>query len=313
MLASTSLEVEAALAAYSGVKNRVSNSVFILCPYHSEKTPSGRIFLDNGYFTCYGCGHKAPWSSIKEKLGIGDKPSDIYAGKISIPVEYEEVEKLELKELPKGKSWRGFSTSFLSSLGAKLQVYKGKTWVWFPVEVLGIQRGYIRAFIKKPKTNLPSYFNSYGTWSKEYGLFLFDQSVNIMDKAKKKTLVVVEGPRDALRLVRANIPAVALLGATNFTEKKASLLEIAGVTKIISCLDGDSAGIAGTKNIEHILSRGNGLSLEVFSLSGKDSPYWKFKDFDFPKKEAGKEGVELWDPYSMPKAKLNELKQLYLE
>jgi DNA primase len=90
-----------------------------------------------------------------------------------------------------------------------------------PVSVNGRIRGAIRAVIQKTSRTRASYLTSKGKWVKKYGLFPFDYVKDRMiKKYDLRYVVLVEGPRDALRLIKNGIPALAVLGVQNLTKEK---------------------------------------------------------------------------------------------
>jgi len=63
-----------------------------------------------------------------------------------------------------------------------------------------------------------------------------------MDRKDLSTMALVEGPRDALRLLSEGIPACAILGTQSWSEKKSFLLSLAEVGRAIVITDSDRAG-----------------------------------------------------------------------
>lgn len=250
-----------------------SNRVFLLCPWHTEQVPSGTISLDTahpqwlGSFKCWGkCNKTASWNEFAEKTGLKK-----LSGKNKLPktVPSIDLEGIRATLLPSKEEddttrddfdffdlqedkWRGFNKGFLTKVGARLIYHdkSGRFYVWFPVIVNDKEVGYFRAQMKKaPDGEYPSYLNKKGNWVKKYGLFPFDYSIQMMRRKGLHTLVLVEGPRDALRLLRGGIPAVAIMGTNSWTTAKRRLIEMAGVNRIILMLDGDSAGRKATMEI----------------------------------------------------------------
>ena len=311
------------LAQYAGVKKTINSySMFVLCPVHSEKTPSGRIYYspsskNPGFFHCYGCGQKFSFDELAPKLGLKPyawaKPSVQYAHKaVSTLVETAEDNNHELVygELPPSKLWRGISTNLLRDLGAKLCAYpwaKDERMVWLPVYIRKTLRGYIRARLRK-SDDAPSYLNSKGRWSEQYGLFPYDYAVSMMKALGLWTLVLVEGPRDALRLLGMGIPAIAILGTHSWSTQKSRYLELSGANNIVVMMDGDCAGRRAEELVMPHLSKM--FTSTIFSLHDEDSPYWEFVDEDEPTKAAKGKGVQLWDPGNCPKSKISQLRKV---
>lgn len=322
------------LQQYSGPKKVMGSSTFVICPFHSEKTPSARIFMGDdtknpGFLKCYGCGGNGGWDKIAPLLGLKPykkgKPEVEYANFNILPTE-EDVdaapsdnnfvqEKMKFRELPKNKKWRGIKTNLLIELGAKVCQPISKEYgllkprLWLPVHINGELRGYIKARFRK-HPDFPSYINAKGRWSRTHGLFPFDPAIELMRQLDSRTIVLVEGQRDALRLISLGIPAMCILGTQSWSDTKAKLLELAGVRRLILLLDGDCAGKAATEMLKPKVSgMFKVVTLKLWSM--ENSPYIQFKDEEYPTKAAKKADVTLWDPGCMPEWIINRIKRKY--
>lgn len=326
--------VRVQLQQYSGPKREMGSSTFVICPFHSEKTPSARIFVGEdtknpGFLKCYGCGGSGSWDKIAPLLGLKPykkgKPEVEYANLNLLPSEDVDertsddsnfvMEKMTFKDLPKGKKWRGIKTSLLIKMGAKICQIDSKEYgllkprLWLPVHINGELRGYIKARFRKDP-DYPSYINAKGPWSRTHGLFPFDPAIELMRELDSKTVVLVEGQRDALRLIEAGIPAMCILGTQSWSDTKAKLLELAGVRRLILLLDGDCAGREATKLLKpKIETMFKVVALKLWSMEG--SPYVQFKDEEYPSKAAKKADVTLWDPGCMPEWIIKRIKRKY--
>ena len=299
------------LDAYSGAKKKLSDSTFVNCPFHHEKTPSGRIFHGDqtsnpGYFKCYGCGTTATWNNLAPKLGLqgftAPKPKDVYTDELPILLPKTEEQQDEAKgtiiitgDVPRRKRWRTISTNLLTEIGAKLcrMHYKEtnfttEEYLYFPVVVRGKERGFIRARKRKLKGK-PSYLNAPGAWSKHYGLFPLDYAIELMKTTTKNVLVLVEGPRDALRLLSYGIPAVAILGTQSWSDRKTKMLALSGVDTVVLVFDGDAAGKKARKVIRDFVK----LHMAV-------------KHYKFPVRE---DADEQWDPGNCPEEMILDIKR----
>lgn len=315
--------VEDQLRMYSGKKVPGPEATAVLCPFHSERTPSCRIFhgpksYSPGYFVCMGCGAKGKWDIIAPALGLQPfkgGPITALEARMIAPLKEDETQDstdFELKKLPSKRMWRGFETDWLAGVGCKLMVTSwGSKFVWMPVKVGGRTKGYIRARLKKdPEGKKPSYLNKSGTWSKTHGLFPFDYAIEMAGRSR--TIVLVEGPRDALRLLSYGIPAMAILGTNTWSSKKMDLLEVHGIRRIILMLDGDPAGIAATEKIAPGLdSMFKTRVLKLWNMRG--SPYrewWKALEKRDPAEAKARKG-ELWDACSCPDWVLDGIKERF--
>lgn len=268
--------IQQQLQSVPGPKKTSGNSTYILCPYHSEKTPSARVFHDNGYLRCYGCGASKSYNVWSKEYGLtrmgkhnlpvtGEVPkgrflTDLLSSSAATitdtaasldDLEFHDIDSELGKQLGVARKWRSFRSKWLSdTVGAKLvrDENSGRHYVWLPVHVRGKLRGHVLAQLRKPKDKtIPSYLNASGKWSLRYGLFPLDPSIALMQQLGLHTLVVVEGPRDALRLLSLGIPAVSMLGTHSWTDLKSRMLELCGVERVVLMLDGDPAGRNATR------------------------------------------------------------------
>ena len=299
------------------------NYTMIRCPFHSDKNPSGRINHSNlsrspGFYKCYGCGATATWDELAPLIGcqpFHSKPAVRYARNLVIDQEVEEpTEELVTKPLPHGKIWRGIKTNLLIDIGCNLCRVRysdgglSDKYIYMPVRVNDELKGYTKARLhKQPGTT--SYINSAGSWVHKFGLFPFDYSISKLTETR--TIVLVEGQRDALRLLSNGIPALCIMGTQNWSDDKAQLLELNGVERAIIFMDGDDAGIKGAKKVYASLSQF--MPCKVLKLwKMKNSPYLQFKSEENPSKAAKEAGIELWDPFNCPQYIIDRIKEYYI-
>jgi 5S rRNA maturation endonuclease (ribonuclease M5) len=255
------------------------DKAMICCPFHADKTPSAKINLDitapapMGWFNCFGasCKKSAPWNTVASALGLrkfgkSKKSADDYIDPGRFKDELigeddedhdtstagfqQELASMEFFDFSQ-EEWRGVPVSLLRRVGAKL-VYLDRTgdfYVWLPVNINNQLKGYVKATLEKAPSGETSYINAKGGWSREFGLLFYDYALRLMKRKGLDTVVLVEGPRDALRLLRYGIPAMAVLGAINWDDNKRYVLEQSGVSNVILFLDGDDAGLTATKKI----------------------------------------------------------------
>lgn len=322
--------IQGQLEQVPGPKIRNATYTFILCPYHDEKTPSARVFHNNGFLACYGCGAKRSynvWSKQfnLEKMGkdrlpeSGEAPKHQYLDKLlNGDASHEEGKAKELdltfvefrtplaERLGLTKRWRSIRIRLLEDIGAKIAFdnESRRHYVWLPVWARGKLRGYIRAQIKKPvDKKIPSYLNASGTWSKRYGLFPLDYSVALMKEKGLTTLVLVEGPRDALRLLSLGIPAVSILGTQSWSNTKSRVLELSGVESLVLMMDGDTAGRLATRFLR-TGKRTPTSEQEIVPLS----EFFRLRTLRLWKMEVPEDHSESkYDPGNMPEDLLHEI------
>lgn len=101
---------------------------------------------------------------------------------------------------------------------------------------------------------------------------------------KSKTLIIVEGPVDCLRLIQCGIKNVVALFGVNLSDQQSILIESSGAHNIVLMLDKDKAGELGIQEIKKMLYK----SFRVFIP-------------DLPKKDPGEltdkeiEELKLWN------------------
>jgi hypothetical protein len=309
----------------------------IICPFHSERTPSGSINVSPGYapgsFRCFACGYEASWNELAPKINLLPygkvKPQAQHS--LDLMVDRLAQDLLQDKKyvpfkgkrwpLPKNKKWRSISTNLLIQLDGQL-CRRRYDWglakermLYFPVMVNGEQEGYFLARIKKSaNADAPSYLLAKKTttrgWSRTHGLWPFDYAIKMMSTMSSNTVVLVEGQRDALRLLLEGIPAMCIFGTQSWSDSKAKLLEAAGVNRVILMFDGDDAGIQATQKIRLQVSPWFVTKLvKLWNIKG--SPYLKFKNHEHPSKAAKKAEVSLWDPMNCPQWILDNIKSQF--
>lgn len=248
----------------------------IICQWHyvqgkdRESTPSFIVNLQNngkyhaGTGRCFGCGKyikkfEAIIDPSKESLdtSLGEDEDEyvqpLYNESVDAILhdEDEETGHVLPNALPwlRHEDWRTINGQLMYLIGAK-QFYKEefeKIMAYLPCNVNGKEVGHIEANLQKEGKR--NYFNKPGPWVKETGLFPYDFVVKYLKRYKLKTIVPVEGPRDALRCLQFGIPALAILGTQNWSENKAELISNLNVERIISAMDGDKAGILATNAV----------------------------------------------------------------
>lgn len=240
----------------------------IVCPFHDDHDPSLGIRIADptryaplGSITCIsgGCRVKGPWSMLADRLGLQKLPKTVTLEHLK--VDRKTVTRLMGKRVwtmdelvlaiggvqvyrdwPAWQEWRGFDGKFLQELGGQELTYQGKRGFVYrqlllPVRIDGELIGGVRCRLKSKKGQ-PSYLNTAGEWSSERGLFPYDHVAGL----GKKYVILVEGPRDAMRLVRAGVPALCILGAGMFNRKKALLVAALDPDCVFLLGDGDKAG-----------------------------------------------------------------------
>lgn len=257
------------------------HDIAITCPFkaHSNPKPSCMVHLSGhktgvGVFHCWKCDAKGGWNKLAEALGLeyGENyaPQNPFNAKSRAVKQVladaaEDAKQKYHKCMPLGcQPWehgafRGLPEEFLIKAGAQ-RFYDDRTECYrivFPVKnKKGNPLGSVAR--RTDKGTFMPWLNSPGYWARE-ALF----PLHIVERSP--TVVLVEGPFDALRLCYLGIPALSILGAANWTRLKLSTLQGTGCKRIIICMDGDKAGrIAETKIFEDL--KGEDLKRKRFRL-----------------------------------------------
>lgn len=228
---------------------------------HDRETASLTIWRDTGSFHCFGCGlHGRSWNELAALIGAKElHEKDLGEGGLPDPFELlqGQLERSRAKEnarpsLPwdvepwKHGSYRGLSPVFLQKLQAqrwydlKMKCHR----ILWPIYQEGALEGWVARRLDDGKER--KYKNSPGLPAKKI-LFPYDFVRKHFDCS---TVVLVEGPMDALRLNHLRIPAVAIMGTQNWGETNLGLLlNIANdfeferkKQRFVICTDGDAAG-----------------------------------------------------------------------
>lgn len=334
--------IESEISKIPGAKHKMGEKWMVCCPYHNDSSPSATVSTDTaeravpiGWFGCFSCKKSVKWNDLAatlhlQKFGKNENlSSDDYGNPedhresflgsaLGSDDDDEQDEDVDTKRFPDlkdleflddwpFKKWRDVKVKLLTKIGAKLVRHKeyGRHWVWLPVKVDDVLRGYVRATLDKAQNGKSSYLNAKGGWSRKWGLIYYDYSVRLMKKKGLHTMVLCEGPRDSLRFLARGIPAMSVLGALNWGSDKRHLLEEAGVEKVILAFDGDKAGWTACR---HVYSDCKKFFNTKYVSMWTTSPAWDSKRKKFPTdkrikalkleyKEQGKKWIEL-DPFS---------------
>lgn len=269
------------LKSYGGYQKHIGDNVHVLCPFHDEKTPSCSINLAFGKdvrvgtFFCYGCGAKGGWNKFAKATKLepikgwqefeGTTEAAYHNHKAkhktitslnsnSITRLFDEIGGEAIK-WPKSVEWRGYKGSLIRRVNGYCfnDQRKDELQLVLPVYINGRYRGGVRALMEKEEGQT-SYITTKGEWVREYGLLGFDFLLEY-DLFGCNSLVLTEGPRDWLRLIKNKIPALGNLGALMFTDKKAQLLIGLGIKTLYVLPDNDRAGTQMYKLVKEIMSK----------------------------------------------------------
>lgn len=272
-------------------KKLAKNRLMITCPFHDDNTPSCGILIGEdtkyeiGSFHCLGCGTHGNWNKLAQKLGLktigNDVPKSGSAHTEGLKMKMKDLDNSMLSlgssnidefmkemggsaytEWPSTVEWRGFPGWLINNLGAQIATMsRGELFCFFPVVIGKDIQGLVRARIE-PSPGKNNYLTTEGEWIKTKGLFPFSFVRLMLKKMVFKYVILVEGPRDALRLIMNGIPALAILGSQNLSASKMDLLMQLGVELVIALPDNDKAGrsvIDAIKSLHSKTQRGYDL------------------------------------------------------
>lgn len=306
-----------------------SDSIWFCCPFHGESTPSCKVNTVEGgqtpfgWFYCFGCRTTGPWNQLAEKMNMkkfdredlkaidGFAPNIGYRYKRIKSALTEEVEhKNDLSQfddmiqrnrlIDVAVDWRGISKQTLLDLNCKRLIDRrdGTTHLIIPIYLNGDVKGVVRArWIPSKDKKVPNYLNAENAekhWAKQYGLLGYDRVKKLKAFKKYGIVFLVEGPRDAMRLLQLGIPALSLLGSTSWSNVKRNCILELEPNLVCSLMDNDKAGRKAGKRLTAAFER-----------------RVRFHCFNLPKdKDIGKK----LDPMILPESELqtiwNEAKRL---
>lgn len=312
-----------------GDKKFAGESVMVCCPLpeHNDNSPSCGIYtavgmeIPLGQWHCFGCGEKGGWNDLAKRSGLteieGWKLKDAGANSTSALgsmldksdkkiLSYKSVENL-MKALhrhsyiqwPTDLEWRSFPGQLVLDAGGILNCQRtGSNVCFFPCTSGRRYIGGIAAYMQRQVTGT-SYVNSQGDWAKKKGLFPLALVKKCIAKYKLRYVILVEGPRDALALLSIGIPALAVLGAEQFSREKRLIVESLGVSHVFSMTDNDKGGALARKRIK-----------DEFSAS---DCMIKFNSFKLPVEYDKKGKLIKMDPENAPRSIMKEIKCILRE
>lgn len=252
-----------------------SGRVYVMCPYHDDSDPSFTINVDPskkvpiGWGSCWACKASKPWNEHAPRLGMrkySKKDSVFEVGytvrkkmdvdllgatdkSMTLEMLIEETE-CSLAE-PVNQKWRGYSADFLAKFNCQIAMDKYENQVllipvYFEGEIIG---GTVARWKKAKSKKYPSYLHMKGGWVKAKGLFPYDYVSNMLEENDLDYVVIVEGVRDALRLIAEGIPALCIFGTQTWTAAKLKNVLGLGVQTVFVGMDAGNAGVESANTI----------------------------------------------------------------
>lgn len=312
--------IRSALQRYGGSQKAAGDYRMVQCAFHDDRDPSCGVYMRRdhpkktlGWWNCLGCGAHGDWNKFAEKTGLptieawNNKESvveysmhgadDALLGDTGMTLRavYREMKCPEAQPWPEYLNWRGVSGDLIAAVGGKAinDDFNNGLAVLFPIKIGNRIRGAVKAnFHKKTPTQL-GYITMPGPWVSQFGLFPYAYTADLIRRCGYTFVILVEGPRDALRLLRMGIPAIAVLGAHTITKTKMLYINSLGIDQVYAMPDNDKGGSGLWKNIKHLIPDARRLKLP--------------RDLDAQGK------LIKMDPFSMPASLGKEIRRLMNE
>lgn len=270
-----------------------------------------------GWFNCLGCGERGGWNKLAKKTGlpkikewdnkeksVGDILTKEDEGTLlgddgmSLRTVFKVMNCPEAQPWPVMIDWRGFKGDLIRAVGGLIinDYHNDDVAVLFPIKIGGKTRGAVKAIYEKRTKQQLGYVTMKGEWVNNYGLFPYEYTKALIKQNGYDFVVLVEGPRDALRLLKLGIPALAALGANTFGKTKALYVQSIGADFVYAMPDNDSGGAALWRNIKG-------------KLKGKIP----LKRLKLPREKNEKGELIKMDPFNAPAEIMRNLKVLLKE
>ena len=259
----------------------------ICCPFPHDKGSDSKYKLEitrNGKKChCWVCNWSGSWNKLAPELGLAkfssmSFESETFTEKVinknlfsGLKSRLEGSSSTEEGHLPKnlsiwdGGDWRGTTSSFLSKVPSFRWDHSGVDRILWPYYQQGSLVGYVaRRLDTSPEVK---YYRA--PWcSARKVLFPFDFVVD--HYGSYPFVVLVEGEFDALYLLSQGIPALSILGSTNWSFSKRDLLLLLSKKHVFVLMDGDAAGKKAAAEIKKSLK--SFTSFSVLRLPDGDDP-----------------------------------------
>ena len=233
-------------------------SWLIQCPFHPDSDPSLSVNVGNrdappGVFLCFGCHAHGSWNLLAQRLGLEPfSEEDVRNLRLATKLANGVAEQWtyrpprRLEDIPENFRYGKLKASVLKRYGARLWVdpVLEEKRVLFLVSVWGEVLGHVSLPLSKVNTKASKARYSPGNWVRR-ALWPFDHLPNTTD-----VLVLVEGVRDALRLLQVGLPTLAVLGGvTVWSPYKRELVLAKNPKRLILVTDGDRSGYRLAKRL----------------------------------------------------------------
>lgn len=244
------------------------DSCKIVCPFHEDVNASMKIDLAGGSYYCFGCHATGDALAFVQRIEKIDddleackklvkvlrskRTKKIVARVVVKSVSHNKQALVEAKDYYYGLSkvnWvsqasgeaeymlkRGFEAKTLAACGAKLTYNRAYPLI-FPMLDNGHFKGWVCRTTTKSIEAKRKYLYNTG----------FSRSTTLCGSYHSKTVFVVEGYMDMLKLMQFGVKNVVALLGWKITGNQIDKLKKEGIERIISALDTDTCGVKGTQ------------------------------------------------------------------
>ena len=269
--------------------NRIEEVYCCRVPTTNSFLLAGNLLTGN----CFGCCESGNWNKLANKLNLKQiKQNNIYKREASLTISEDDKINLGLEskkensykvKWSKNKKWREIKGKLLNKLDCKMKYVENSksssVVLEIPVKINETTVGFINCKLEKNKGEA-SYFYSKGkNWVKK-SLF----PVDYVAKMNKDYLVLVEGPRDALKLLQNEVPALSILGSA-WSEYKQDIVLSLEPKIVIIATDPDKAGNKARKKIRDGLSNNVDKIIHKRFNEGSDPADMSCKDIKLMKQK----------------------------
>lgn len=276
----------------------------VYCPFwpHSGEKKLLQVKFDGKKIHCWSCGAGGSYNKLAEKLNIKKLPPSIMNGYAAMETKITDaflergLPSLPLGMKPFNEPYRGLTPEFLAKFDSK-KWWDVKSSIWrilWPITFNGKLQGYTAGRLDGEK-RLKYVHGPDGVIQTRRVLWPIDYP-EIRD-----TVVLVEGPFSALRLLNEGIPAVAILGAQNWHSAKITLMQQRKhpIRGVVIAFDADDAGDSGSDDVYE------SVKLRFERVERFDCPLVRYTD-----PTDGVKKVKGTDPGDMPASFVEKLRAL---
>jgi DNA primase len=243
-------------------KTNNRNEILITCTsgLHQDTNASLSFNLEKGIFNCWSCGFRGSIQKFLKSIGEtayidfdSKQPYRIRKLKDKIQAKIE-VNELSLPEDRRiyMEEFRGIDAAIFREFNAFTTNEMGLTdYLCIPV----YQRGklkFVEGRLLRDLPNQPKYYRRPAKVSVSDILFPLDKIKNT------NHVILVEGIFDVINMWKIGYKnTLCIFGTTNFTKKKAEILDNIGITRVDIMMDSDASGQKAAEKIAELLDARN--------------------------------------------------------